>query len=292
MSKARQVALNLYMDILYLLPKRIAHKLLYKKRIGRKLALDNPKNLNEKIQYLILNKYGDKEGKLADKQSVKSYVERLQVGNLLIPRTIKIYKTVDDIDTKELPEKFVLKCNHGSGVVFICKDKENFDLDGAKKSLKKCLKQNFAKTALEYHYSTISPVIIAEEYLDDGKHKNPIDYKIYCFNGKAESILVCSNRENKLKLNDFDLDWNELDYTTPEFRSSEKFEKPKHLKEMIMIAEQLSKGIPFVRIDLYEIGDKIYFGEYTFTPAAGLIQYYKQKALDRLGEKLDLNWYN
>ena len=132
---------------------------------------------------------------------------------------------------------------------------------------------------------------MAEEYLDDGEHKNPIDYKIYCFNGKPESVLVCSNREDRLKLNDFSLDWDELDYTKPEYRSPEAFKEPKHLKEMAYIAEQLSKNIPFVRIDLYEIGDKIYFGEYTFTPAAGLIKYYKQETLDKLGEKLDLSLY-
>ena len=192
----------------------------------------------------------------------------------------------------ELPDKFVLKCNHGSGRVYICKDKNTFDLENIRSELNRELKRDFAKVNLEYHYSFIKPVIIAEEYLDDGVHKNPIDYKFYCFNGKAESILVCSNRENELKLNDFDLNWNELDYTFEKYRSNEKLKRPTKLREMIRIAEELSCGMPFVRVDLYEINRKIYFGEYTFTPAAGMIYYYKQKALRCLGDKINLEDYN
>ena len=262
------------------------HKALYKMCFGKELDIDHPKDFNEKIHWLILNKYGKREGDLADKQLVKSYVEAKHIKDLKVPKTLATYKNANQIDITKLPDKFVLKCNHFSGHVFICENKEKFDLEEAKKQLNEDLRKDFADINKEYHYSFIKPLIIAEEYLNDGTHKNPIDYKIYCFNGKAESILVCSNRENKLKLNDFDLNWKELDYTTPEYRSKEKFKKPKNLSKMIKIAEELSKDIPFVRVDLYEIGDNIYFGEYTLTPGAGIIRYYKQKALDALGSKL------
>ena len=268
-----------------------AHSDLYASVFGKKLNIDSPVDFNEKIHWLILNYYGKNEGDLADKECVKNYVSRMNIDGLKIPKTLKTYKSVDDIDLRELPEKFVLKCNHFSGDVFICKDKKNFDLDFAKKRLNEILKKDFADVNLEYHYSYIEPLIMAEEYLDDNEHKNPLDYKIYCFNGKAESILVCSNREEKLKLNDFDLNWNELDYTTDEYRSKIKIARPKKLKKMIRIAETLAKGIPFVRVDLYEIGDEIYFGEYTFTPGAGIIKYYKQGALDYFGAKIDIEWY-
>lgn len=264
------------------------HKRFFKKRIGKDLDLKNPKDFNEKIQWLILNRYGVKEAKLADKELVKEYVKQLKIPNLKVPKTLATYNDVSEIDINKLPDKFVLKCNHFSGNVFICKDKKEFDFDLAKKKLDEVLKRNFADINLEYHYSYIKPLIIAEEYLNDGIHKNPIDYKFYCFDGEPESILVCSNREKKLKLNDFDLDWNELDYTTDEYRSKERFKRPKRLKEMTKIAKQLSSGIPFVRVDLYEINGDIYFGEYTFTPAAGVIRYYKQEALDYFGSKIDL----
>lgn len=273
--------------------KRIKeHEALYRMCFGKNLNIENPQDFNEKIHWLILNKYGRKEGRLADKQLVKNYVEDKHIKDLSIPRTLAVYKDANQINIDALPDKFVLKCNHFSGNVFICKDKKTFDLEKAKKQLNEDLKKDFSDINKEYHYSFIKPVIIAEEYLNDGKHKNPIDYKIYCFNGRAESILVCSNRENKLKLNDFDLNWNELDYTTSEYRSKEKFAKPKNLNKMIKIAEELSTDIPFARVDLYEIGNTIYFGEYTLTPGAGIIKYYKQRALDILGSKLDLESFS
>lgn len=259
--------------------------------MGKELNLVNPKDFNEKIHWLILNCYGKKEGKLADKELVKKYVANLAVDGLKVPKTLKTYKNANDIDLDELPEKFVLKCNHFSGDVFICKDKKKFDLEAVKKRLNEVLRKDFADINLEYHYSYIKPLIMAEEYLDDGEHKNPVDYKIYCFNGKAESILFCSDRENGVRFDEYDLDWNRLDYTTEKYKSGKKFRRPKNLEKMIKIAEELSRGLLFVRVDLYDVGGEIYFGEYTFTPAAGVIEYYKQGALDHLGKKINLNKY-
>ena len=273
----------------YLYKKRVEeHIKFYNERRSPELDLDNPRDFNEKIQWLILNYFGEKEGRLADKELVKDYVRQKKIAGLKIPKTLATYKNAEEINLEELPEKFVLKCNHFSGDVFICKDKKKFDLEAAKKRLNEVLAKDFAEINLEYHYSYIKPLIMAEEYLDDGKHKNPIDYKFYCFDGKPESVLVCSNREKSLKLNDFDLEWNELDYTTDKYRSKEKLQKPKNLKKMVRIAKELAEGIPFARVDLYEVGGNIYFGEYTFAPAAGVIDYYKREALDCLGEKLDL----
>lgn len=285
---------KIFMTILCLLPKKLAHKILYKKKMGKRLNLKEPQDFNEKIQYLIVNKYGKKEAKLADKNLVKKYVKQLNINNLLIPKTYNIYINANEINIDELPEKFVLKCNNGSGDVFICNSKDEFceHFEDIKKILNKNVSSDFSKVCLEYHYSYIEPCIIAEEYLNDKLHKNPLDYKFYCFNGKVKSILVCSNREKKLKLDDFDLEWNNLDYTYDKYKSNEKIEKPKKLQEMINIAEQLSKDMPFVRVDLYEINEKIYFGEYTFSPAGGLIYYYKEDALNKLGKLIDLNNYN
>lgn len=284
---------EVFMNILWHLPRSMAHKILYRKRMNKKLDLKNPKDFNEKIQWLIVNEYGKREAELADKNLVKEYVRNLKIENLFIPKTYKIYSNANEIKLNELPEKFVLKSNNGSGDVFICTSKDKFynNINKVRTILNKNISSNFAKMHLEYQYSYIKPCIIAEEYLNDKIHKNPLDYKFYCFNGKVSSVLVCSNREDGLKFDDFDLEWNDLDYTFLENKSNQKIEKPKKLQQMIKIAEELSKDIPFVRIDLYEINEKIYFGEYTFSPAAGLISHYKEEALIKLGNLLDIDLY-
>ena len=287
---------NLYTNILWYLPKSFTHCYLYKKKFNKSLNLSSPHNFNEKIQYLIVKKYGKKEGELSDKNMVKAYVEELKIEDLCVPKTLKTYKNANEINLSELPEKFVLKCNHGSGNVLVCTDKKNFDLDNAKKVLNKTLKSNFAKQNFEYHYKYIKPLIMAEEYLDDGTGKNPLDYKFYIFNGKCDRVLLCSERDKKLRLDGFDLEWNKLEDTLPQYRSTKNIAKHKNFDKMIKIAEELCRknklvNIPFARVDLYDLNGTIYFGEYTFTPACGLIEYYSEEALDALGEKLDLTKY-
>lgn len=282
----------IYRNVVYILPRSIAHKIVYRRFMHKKLNLKNPSDFNEKIQYLMVYKYGEKEGHLADKEKVKKYVSELSIRGLNIPKTLRVYNSANEIDIDDLPNQFVLKCNHGSGNVFVCRDKSSFDLDKAKLVLGRDMKKNYAKNLLEYHYSFIKPVIIAEEYLDDGEHKSPSDYKFHCFNGNADCIMFCTERENgHAKYNGFDLDWNEMNSTTKEYRSLRVFRKPRKLTEMIRIAEQLSKGFPYVRVDLYEVNGKVYFGEYTFSPFGGIAKVYKQQELDRLGKKLDLNLY-
>ena len=278
--------------VLNVLPKKMAHKILYRISIKKKLNLKKPEDLNEKLQYLMIYKYGKKEGMYSDKFKVKDYINKMNIKDLNVPKTLKIYTSADQINLDELPEKFVLKCNHGSGKVFICQSKNNFNLNQIKIELRKMLKQDFSKQTLEYHYSFIKPLIIAEEYLDDGENTNPVDYKFYCHNGIVESILVCSERNISLRLDDYDLNWDMLDYTYDKYKSHKEITKPANLDTMIQIASELSKEFPFVRVDLYSIKGKIYFGELTFTPAAGLITYYKQSALDKLGEMIDLKQYN
>ena len=179
----RKIYYVLKQKVLWCLPKSVTHKYLYHKKFKKKLNLKKPKDFNEKLQYLIVYKYGKKEGKLADKLLVKEYVKNLKIENLYIPKTLKVYNDVDEIDISALPEKFVLKCNHGSGNVFVCNDKSKFNIEEAKRMLNASLKKNFAKGTFEYHYKYIKPVIIAEEYLEDGMGKNPLDYKFYVFNG-------------------------------------------------------------------------------------------------------------
>lgn len=272
---------------MYYLPKKIAHEMLYYLVKRKKLNLNNPKDFNEKIQWLIVNEYGKREGKLADKYLVREYVSEKGLSNIL-PKLYGVYDHFKEIDFSKLPKDFVLKTNHGSGGVFICESQKDFNFKECGKALDKNLKNDFSKKNLEYHYKYIEPKIICEEYLKEESRKNPLDYKFYCFNGKVECVLVCSEREENLKLDYYDLDWNCLNYSKEIYRSEKKQVKPEKFEEMIKIAEILSKEFKFVRVDLYNINGKIYFGELTFTPAAGLSSTITDEAADYLGNLIVL----
>lgn len=272
------------------------HKYLYKQKFGKELDLNNPKNLNEKIQYLICHKYGKKEAILSDKYLVKDYVESLHIENLYTPKTLKVYENAKDIDLSELPDKFALKFNHRSGAVFVCTDKSKFDIDGIRGFLNKLLKENYAMEHCEYHYKYIKRLIMAEEYLSDGTGKMPSDYKFYVIGGKCDRVLVCSDRAEGVKKDTFDSSWNHLEDTPEKMRSVNPPKKPENFEEMVSVAEKLcykdgKLELPFARVDLYCIDGKIYFGEYTFTPAQGMIESCNDKALLEMGNKLDLDLY-
>ena len=287
MSKLKKTIKSLYYRILYILPKRIGRGILYYNAFGKKLNLKNPKTFNEKIQWLIINSYGQREGRLADKYLVRDYVKSKGLESIL-PKVYGVYDECEEINLNKLPDTFVLKTNHGSGTVFICDDKNKFNFEECKKKLSNLLAEDFSKKTLEYHYHYIDPKIICEEYIKQDNKRNPDDYKIYCFNGKAECILVCTEREEKLKLDYYDLNWNYLNYVPDKYKSKKNHPKPPKLKDMINIAEKLSKDFPFVRVDLYNVNGKIYFGELTFTPASGLIKYNTNEAQIYLGKLINL----
>lgn len=279
-------------NLTYYMPKKYAHQKLFKTLFNKELNLKNPTDFNEKLQYLLVYHLGKKEGRLSDKLQVKEYVKNKKIHGLFIPNTLKKYKSVEEIDITQLPNQFVLKCNHGSGGVVICTDKKTFSLKEHMNDLNNTLHENFAKKMYEYQYQYIKPCVFAEEYLEDSEHhKNPLDYKIYCTNGKAKSILVCSERDTGLKLSEYDLNWNKIDCITDEYKQKKEIPKPKKLKEIIRIAEELTKDMPFVRVDLYEIQGKIYFGEYTFSPAAGVCGYYTPEGMKLHGDYIDLDLY-
>ncbi len=279
---------NLYYKILGIMPKALAHKILYYRIMKKKLNLKNPKNINEKIQWLIVYKYGKKEADLADKILVKDYVAK-KCGTQIIPKLYGVYNNASEIDITQLPNTFVLKTNNGSGDVFVCFDKRKFDFNTALKTLNKNLKVKYSRYQLEYHYDYIKPKILCEELLMEEKDHLPFDYKFFCFNGKVEAILVCSNREKNNYRDFYDVNWNYIDFVKKERRNPNKLTKPENLNKMINYAEKISSEFPFVRVDLYNINGKIYFGEMTFSPAAGLIDYCYDEALDYLGNKLDIS---
>lgn len=275
-------------NILVLLPKSLGRKIIYRRRLHKKLNLSNPVDFNEKINWLMVHTYNEKYGELADKYLVREYVSKKGLSKYL-PKLYGIYDNADNIDLNSLPSKFVLKPNNGCGNIFICKDKKTFDFEMCKRKLNEAIKKDFSKELLEYHYSYIKGKIICEEFLDDGIHSQPVDYKFYCYNGKVECILLCSEREKHLRLDYYDRNWNYLDYAIEKYRSKVDHQKPKKLNEMIKVAEKLSSEFKFVRVDLYEINNNIYFGELTFTPAGGLVYYNTEEALNYLGNLISLD---
>ena len=259
----------------------------FKIKLGRELNLKNPQTLNEKLQVIKLYDRKDIYTTMVDKVAVKKYVETLIDKKYVIP-TFFVYNNVDEINIEKLPNKFVMKSSHNSGNVVICENKEKFNLKKAKKILKKSLKDKYYLYYREYPYKNVTPKIIVEEYLG----ANVKDYKIQCFNGKVDNILVCTGRNTKegVKYFYFDTNWNYLDYCPYEngCNMAKQITKPKKLKEMIEIAETLSKGLPEIRVDLYYVNNKIYFGELTLFTNAGFDNTITYTADLIMGSKLDL----
>ena len=286
----KSIIRNIIMNILYIMPKKFAHIIFYKHRMHKKLDLNNPTDFNEKIQWLIVNRYGKKEAKYTDKYLVKNLLKNFD-EDLKIPNLYFCYNNINEIKKNDLPNEFVMKANNGCGSVFVCRDKNSFDFKKAKSELSIAIKENFAKKNLEYHYSYIEPKIICEELLNDNKNHLPIDYKFYCFDGMVKCVLVCTDRvdENNKSISYYDVNWNKLDYELDQYKNNKINKKPLNFNKMIDIASKLSKGFEFVRVDLYNINGNIYFGELTFTPACGMINNINQSALDELGKCLKLN---
>ena len=276
-----------FFEILTKISPKFSTTILYIMRTGQIPNLKNPKNFNEKMTKLKLEDYNNNEqiSNLADKYEVRKYVEEKGLKEIL-NEIYGIYDNEEQINFTELPDKFALKCTHGCAYNIICKDKENLNISEAKDKLKRWLKEKYGYATQELHYTRIKPRIIAEKYLCDENDKMPLDYKIYCFHGKAKCILVCSERDEKLKLSYYDLNWNRLKYEKEDWSSKENIKKPENLQKMIQYAEKLSGKYHFVRVDLYNEKGKIIFGELTFTPACCCAPYYSKEGNMELGKLL------
>ena len=254
------------------LPDKMYVKLYFRLRLGRKLDMHNPVTLNEKLQWMKFNYRFPLQTIVSDKLLVRSFVAR-KVGNEYLIPLLGKWDSFDDIDFSKLPNKFVLKCNHDSGGLVICKDKDSFNVSKARKIINASLSTNFYYIGREYQYRNIVPKIICEQFISDGDNI-PIDYKIYCFNGQPDAILVCkdrfSNESHKAKYYFYNQEWKFLPLNKGDDISGDpKIEKPKNFETMIKIASVLSSEFYFARIDLYNISGKIYFGEITLCPNSG-----------------------
>jgi hypothetical protein len=279
-----------------LTPIRVA-KLRYMYIMHKWPHFEHPTDLNEKINYLKF--YGDtsKWPMLTDKYAVRKYIESIGLGDTLVKLYGK-WDSVEDIDWNSLPDKFVMKCNNGSGDVLICKDKANLDIEATKRYFDKMLHREFGVVSGEPHYAQIKPCIIAEELLDASTQpcgsSSLVDYKIWCFNGKAHSLFCCYNRKQyHANVGVYDLSWHyhpEASIFTKHYIMGQQLlPKPICLDKMIELAEKLSVGFPILRVDLYEVNGHVYFGELTFTSQSGCMDYFSKKFLNETGALINLN---
>lgn len=262
---------------------------------GHRISWSNPKDLNEKIQYLQF--YTDTKlwSKLTDKIAVRDFVKSIGYGNTLT----KIYGTwhnANDIDYEKLPQRFVLKCNHDSGSAVLVDKNKIHDFSAINEHLNSCLKRDFSLLGCEPHYHRIHPLIMAEELLPlSGGAKPPVDYKFWCFNGYVANCFVVYDRiiGSSAVFDMYQISpWKPIrDKLSEKYRNVEfkNLPKPLNLDKMVQMARDLSKGFPEVRIDLYDIDGKIYFGEMTFTSACGRMDYFTNDYLVELGNLVDLS---
>ena len=269
--KKEVLIMNIKHSISKILPDSVYLKIKFKRIRGRPLNLKNPKFFYDKLQWLKLHDHNPVYISLVDKFEVKKIIADM-LGNEYIIPTLGVWNSFDEIDFNQLPDRFVLKCTHDSGGVVICKNKNKFDFTKAGEKINEHLKHNYYWTGREWPYKHIPHKIIAEQYMEDEKTGSLDDYKLFCFDGVVDNIMVVRGRANgKPKYYHFDKDWNLCRFNRLTRALPLDFceEKPPFIDRMIEIAEIISKGFPHVRIDLYEANGCIYFGEFTLYNQSG-----------------------
>lgn len=239
-----------------------------------KLNLKPPRTFTEKLQWLKIHNHKPEYTTMVDKYAVKDYVASKIGAEYIIP-TIGVWDKPEDIDWDSLPNQFVLKTTHGGGSsgVIICKDKNNVNRKLICNKLNKSLKLCLYELQREWPYKNVPKRIIAEKYMTDGKSKDLSDYKFFCFDGEPLYCQVIRDRHTKETIDFYDMQWNHMPFVglNPVASNGQTpVAKPIHLDKMMEICRKLAKDIPFVRIDLYVINDKEYFGEITFYPNSGI----------------------
>lgn len=261
-------------------------RLIYRLRMGKKPDLDNPKTFTEKLQWLKLYDHNPEYTKMADKLAMRDFVKD-KIGEGHTVPVLGIWQRFEDIDFDSLPDRFVLKTTHDSGSYVICRDKASFDRKNASKILSRSLKHNYYRTTREWQYKDIEPRIIAEQYMDDGK-TNLTDYKFFCFNGRP--VFMYSEEESSGNPTQAiaDMQYNMMPFSMDDAKADFLPPKPELFGVMANISEKLSEGVPFLRVDMYCIGNTIYVGELTFYHYGGFIPFKPSEWDRKLGDMLVL----
>lgn len=260
----------------YFLPDKLYLKIKFRKDHHRRLDLKNPKSFNEKLQWLKLYDRNPNYRFLVDKLKVKEIIGPVIGEEHIIPTIGGPWKNAEEIDWNALPQQFVLKCNHDSASVIVCKDKSKLNIRNAIWKLNECVKQDYYRYEnRQWAYKGIDRCIFAEQYISDDKTGDLPDFKFHCCNGKAKCVLVCvgrfSNKNHEAYMNYYDMNWNKLPYQ-PGFNTIPwEMQKPEGFEEMVTMAEKIARfvGNVYTRVDFYSVGGKILFGEITFYPGGG-----------------------
>ena len=264
-------------------------KLLFKSKLGYPLNLDNPQTFNEKLNWLKIHDRNPLYTTMVDKFEAKKYVASIIGDEYIIP-TLGVWDRFEGIDFDKLPEQFVLKCTHGSGGSVIVRDKSKLNVEFARKELNRSLKTNYYLLGREWPYKNVIPRIIAEKYIED-ENGELNDYKFFCFGGKARFFKIDFDRFIEHHANYYDVDGNLLPFGESAYPPipTRNLTIPKNLKKMIELAEKLSQGMRFLRVDLFEIKGQIFFGELTFYPISGCGKYTDEKWDKKIGDMLDIS---
>ncbi len=280
--KVQTVAHKLFSD-------EFMSKLYYKIVLKEKLDLDKPRTFNEKIQWCKLYYYpqNDLVVKCADKYAVRSHIENKGYGYTLTP-LLGNWEDAENIEWKDLPNSFVLKCNHGCAYNIVVPDKNKLNKKETINQLNKWLKEDFGAFNIELHYSKISPrKIICEEFLGE----NITDYKFFCFNGEPKFIYVSNDliHDRQAQIGFFYLDGTKMPLKRDDYTDIPEVQLPSFFDEMLNMARDLSKDFPFVRVDFFLANDRYYFAELTFTPGAGMMPFNPKKYDLEWGNMLDIS---
>jgi len=272
----------------YIISDKLYLKIYFRLNMGEELDFKNLRTFNQKIQILKLKNKDPKYTLMVDKYSVRELIKKELGEEYLIP-LIGVWDNFDDIDFDLLPNQFILKPTHYSGKVFICKDKSRFDIDAVRKKINRILRRNYFYVGREFPYKNVQPRIICEKYMVDESGTELKDYKFFCFNGEPEVLFVASDRFGDVKFDFYDMQLNRLPFTTGNHNfSKESITRIDSFGEMIEIARKLSKNIPHIRIDLYNIKGKIYFGEFTFHHNGGVCPFHPKEWDEKLGDLIKI----
>ena len=276
--------------ILNWMPDKLFLKIAYRGHTGRWLNLKKPQRFTEKLQWLKLYERNPLHTQLVDKYEVRNFLED-KIDDKHLVKLYGVYDSFDEISWCELPDSFIMKCTHGCGCNHIVKNKTDVDKQALRKQFNKWMKKNPYPGTREWPYKNVKPRIICEELLVDESGYELKDYKFYCFNGTPKIVQFMSNRNSgKVNLNHFDLEWNEFGSGRKDHdRNINNVNSPKHLSDMIELSKILCKDFKFVRVDLYDTPDSVYFGELTFFPGSGFFEFIDDKENFLLGSWLDLS---
>lgn len=275
------------------LPDKLYLQLFYFATTKKFVNFKSPKGFNEKMQWLKLNDKRPEYSRLVDKLAVRDHIKEVLGEEYLFP-LLGSYKSFDEIDFSTLPNQFVLKCNHDSGSTKVIRDKSSLsekEMEELREHFKTRLSRDFFFAGREYPYKNLPRYIIAEKLMTRScdPDKSIEDYKFFCFNGVPKIMFVATDRQTDCKFDFFDMDFNHMDVYYDHPIADKPIPKPEKFEEMKAIAAKLSQGMRVVRIDLYELDNQIYFGEYTFFHGGGFQLFQPPEWERQLGDWIDLN---